>query len=108
IQFVCTSHSPQVIGEVLPEEVRLLDEQRVERPAQSFGMDSNWILQVLMGTDYQDSKVTQDLKRVFKLIEERKLREAEAEVVKLRGTVGNNEAIQRAASTIERVRMLGK
>jgi predicted ATP-binding protein involved in virulence len=26
IQFVCTSHSPQVIGELTPEEIRVLDE----------------------------------------------------------------------------------
>src|SRR5208337_3401400 len=52
IQFICTSHSPQVIGEVKPDEIRSLDENGAVPPAQSFGMDSNWIVEVLMdGTE---------------------------------------------------------
>ncbi len=51
IQFVCTSHSPQVIGEVLPEEIRMLDDAALGRsPDQSYGLDSNAILEDLMGS----------------------------------------------------------
>src|SRR5580704_4094594 len=50
MQFVCTSHSPQVIGEVAPEEVRQLDEPADGRaPDQSYGLDSNAILEDVMG-----------------------------------------------------------
>ena len=46
VQFVCTTHSPQVIGEVEPDEIRLLDEPaRGQHPDQSFGLDSNAILE---------------------------------------------------------------
>ena len=49
IQFVCTTHSPQVIGEVVPEEIRMLDETALGlAPAQSFGLDSNSILEDVM------------------------------------------------------------
>ena len=41
IQFVCTSHSPQVIGELRREEVRILDAERVMSPSVAFGADSN-------------------------------------------------------------------
>ncbi|HVA47865.1 MAG TPA: AAA family ATPase [Pirellulales bacterium] len=52
IQFLCTSHSPQVIGEVLPEEIRLLDESHTgEHPAHSFGLDSNAVLEEVMGAE---------------------------------------------------------
>ena len=52
IQFVCTSHSPQVIGEVAPEEIRMLDELALGRaPDQSYGLDSNSILEDLMGAN---------------------------------------------------------
>ena len=52
IQFVCTSHSPQVIGEMVPEEIRMLDEPaRRTRPDQSFGLDSNAILEDVMGAN---------------------------------------------------------
>ena len=52
MQFVCTSHSPQVIGEVAPEEIRQLDELAAgHRPDQSYGLDSNAILEDLMGAE---------------------------------------------------------
>lgn len=37
IQFVCTSHSPQVIGELHRDEVRLLRNGRAERPPVALG-----------------------------------------------------------------------
>jgi predicted ATP-binding protein involved in virulence len=108
IQFVCTSHSPQVIGEIPPEEIRLLEDNGAQSPGQSFGMDSNWILRVLMGAEDQNADVKSELDHIFKLITERRIDEAASNVAALRARVGNSESIQRAASTIERVRMLGK
>jgi len=90
------------------DEVLLIDEGQIQQPAQSFGMDSNWILRVLMGADDQDVEVLHKLDRVFKLIAQKNLAEAEATVQQLRQQTGNSEAIQRAASTIERMRILGK
>jgi predicted ATP-binding protein involved in virulence len=43
IQFICTSHSPQVIGEVSRDEVRLLTANGFGPPSVAFGADSNWI-----------------------------------------------------------------
>ena len=52
IQFVSTSHSPQIIGELQPEEIRLLDEPRAgDSPAHSSGLDSNAILEDILGTN---------------------------------------------------------
>ncbi|WP_058554659.1 AAA family ATPase [Thiohalocapsa sp. ML1] len=58
IQFVCTSHSPQVIGELHRDEVRLLRDGRVEQPYIAFGADSNWILDHVMaeGTSSQNQE----------------------------------------------------
>ena len=61
IQFVCTTHSPQVIGEVAPEEIRMLDDEAIGRaPDQSYGLDSNAILDDVMGAD---SRTPQGTKR---------------------------------------------
>ncbi len=55
IQFVCTSHSPQVIGQVRPDEIRLLDSPLVgSLPAHSFGLDSNAVLEEVQHADAQD------------------------------------------------------
>lgn len=107
IQFIATTHSPQVIGELQPAEVLLLcDDGTVEQPVQSFGMDSNWILKVLMEADEQDPPIKAEIEGVFKLISERQLSMACEEIVSLRTRIGNTESIQRAASTVERIKLL--
>jgi predicted ATP-binding protein involved in virulence len=108
IQFICTSHSPQVIGEVLPEEVQFLKDGTTEHPGQSFGMDSNWILNVLMGGDDMNQQVHADLEKIKDHLMRKEIGKATALLDNLRSTVGNSAAIQRAASSIERFRLLGK
>jgi predicted ATP-binding protein involved in virulence len=49
IQFICTSHSPQVIGEVKPEEVRFLEGDGATMPTRTLGIDSDRVLDELMG-----------------------------------------------------------
>jgi predicted ATP-binding protein involved in virulence len=69
IQFACTSHSPQVIGEVQPDEIRSLDGDEVTTPKRSFGIDSSRILEELMGADSRDNSVQALLSRLFDLID---------------------------------------
>jgi len=108
IQFICTSHSPQLIGELQPEEIRLLHDDSITQPSLSFGMDSNWVVETIMGGSKCNSEVKDRLAKVFQLIKEKKLPEAEAVAMLLRGDVGNSDEIQRAVSMIERIKLLGK
>lgn len=111
-QFIITTHSPQVIGEVEARCVRLLswrdDKVVVDTPAMAYGTDSNWILDVLMGADEMNQDVESTLESASQLISERKLDAATELIQALRSDVGNTEAIQRLASIIERVERLGK
>ncbi len=68
IQFVCTSHSPQIIGEVQPEEVRLLDDD-VTIPTRSFGIDSSRILEELMEAKPRNESVETLLRKLFSLLD---------------------------------------
>jgi predicted ATP-binding protein involved in virulence len=70
IQFVCTSHSPQVIGEVNPDEIRLLDEQGVTTPSRSFGIDSSRILEEVMEAKPRNDSIEVLLRKLFGLIDE--------------------------------------
>jgi predicted ATP-binding protein involved in virulence len=115
LQFICTSHSPQVIGEVKPSEVQFLHNEgapkMMEHPGQSFGMDSNWILNVLMGPDKaadMNQEVEQGLQKIKDLLAEKKIDDATTLLKGIRAIVGNSYAIQRAASSIERFKLLGK
>lgn len=111
-QFVITTHSPQVIGEVQARCVRILSmkDGRVvsETPGMAYGADSNWILNVLMGADEMNEDVEKDLEEIARLISERNLTEARTKTDDLRRRVGNTEAIQKLVSTIERIERLGK
>lgn len=111
-QFIATTHSPQVIGEVPAKCVNLLSKREGkvirETPAMAFGADSNWILNVLMKAHGQSEIVREDLAEISKLIAEKNLDSAAEKIAALRQTVGNTESIQRLASTIDRIRLLGK
>jgi len=50
-QFIATTHSPQIVAAVEPEQVFLMTEAKVLHPDRSLGMDSNWILRHLMEVD---------------------------------------------------------
>lgn len=111
-QFVITTHSPQVIGEVEARCVRLLSWREgkvvVDTPAMAFGTDSNWILSVLMDADEMDEDVEKKLEDVSRMISARQLNDAKHTIQDLRDRVGNTKGIQLLASTIERIERLGK
>jgi predicted ATP-binding protein involved in virulence len=68
IQFVCTSHSPQVIGEVMPAEIRLLDED-ITVPPRSYGIDSNRLLEEVMDAKERTETVEVLLRELFSYID---------------------------------------
>ena len=71
IQFVCTSHSPQVIGEVASEEIRMLDDEAVGRaPVHSFGLDSNAILEDVMGAESRSRRGEEAIEAVETALED--------------------------------------
>jgi predicted ATP-binding protein involved in virulence len=111
-QFVVTTHSPQVIGEVEARCVRLLSIQQGkvvhETPSMTLGADSNWILSVLMGTHEMNEDVERELADISSLIAQRQLEGAKAKLYELRDRVGNTEAVQHRVSTIERIERLGR
>lgn len=78
IQFVCTSHSPQVIGEVQPEEIRLLtdDSSEILSVQHSFGLDSNAILEDIMDAAPRTPLVERKIDEVEAALEEGDLHEA--------------------------------
>lgn len=108
-QFIATTHSPQIIGEISPQCISVIDANGVWNPSQSYGMDTNWVLRVLMDAEERDPEIAERLTRVFRLIQDSKLAEAEAAIEKLKGDIGGvSEDIQRATGIVERVRLMGR
>ena len=73
-QFIITTHSPQVVSHVKPDSIYLLqatpDGIVAERPENSFGRDSNQILEDLMGVSERPQEVKDNLRDLFRLIDQ--------------------------------------
>ena len=106
-QFIATTHSPQIIGEVSPDKIILLESgQPPDRPDQSLGMDSNWILRYLMDANERDSDTKQELSRITGMIDEEQYDEATAAIDTLRSTLGEFPELVRLQTRIDRIRLL--
>lgn len=69
LQFSSTSHSPQVIGEMEPAEIRVLDGEEVTTPQRTFGIDSSRVLEEVMNAKSRDESVETLLSELFRLID---------------------------------------
>jgi predicted ATP-binding protein involved in virulence len=90
-QFIVTTHSPQALGEVQAEQLRVLhrdDNNQVclSQPEQSYGLTSNQVLNEIMLIDGQDTQLTrtpeveQALSSLFDLIEDEEIEQAQAAI----------------------------
>jgi len=106
-QFIATTHSPQIIGSVAPENVILLEHGKPPlKPDQSLGMDTNWILKFLMETNERDSKYELELKEIAQLIEDDNYEEAQSKIDSLREKLGEFPELVRLQTRIDRFTLL--
>lgn len=104
VQFICTTHSPQVIGEIEPERVINLAGPAV---TQTFGLDSNSILREVMGAEDRNAEAMKILANIYEYIEKNELDAANVELGKLRNCVsGTDSESARIESIIENLRAL--
>lgn len=110
-QFVVSTHSPQVIGQVRPQKLRLLHHDEVGKvvlvnASQSFGMDSSWILQHIMGVPARDYLIEQRLSAIYLAIDEENLVEARSLAEQLRADIGDFPDLQEALALLDRFALL--
>ena len=102
IQFICTTHSPQLIGQAKADEIILLDVPNRGHPGQSFGMDSNWVLRHIMGSVDRDPEVAAKLDAIFEAIEDAQFDKAKESVSSLRAEIGDHPELAEAEALIGR------
>lgn len=110
-QFIVTTHSPQVIGQVRPAKLRLLHHDDAGRviladASQSFGMDSSWILQNIMGVPARDYETEQRLSAIYLAIDEDNLEKAQELAEQLRADIGDFPDLQEALALLDRFALL--
>lgn len=90
-QFIATTHSPQVIGEVAHENIQMIDGDDVFVPPHSFGVDSSRVLEELMSTKPRNAGVEDKLTKIAKLIGEEKEAEARKAIATLAEEIGDSD-----------------
>jgi len=91
LQFITTTHSPQLIGEALPDEITLLDGGQVAKPPRSFGIDSSRILEEVMGASPRDPSVGDALTRLFRSIDDENFDMARTLLSEVERTLGPDD-----------------
>lgn len=91
VQFVATSHSPQIIGELQPEMVMILEDNQAYAAPRSIGLDSNRVLAELMGAEVRNKRVAQQISEIARLIDDEDLDDAKRKIAELAKTVGEDD-----------------
>jgi predicted ATP-binding protein involved in virulence len=112
-QFIVTTHSPQVIADVKPENVYILEStpQGITacHPESSYGRDSNRILEDLMGVSERPEPIKAQLKTLFRLIDEGNLGAARQLQSQIEASIGESDPeFVKADILIRRKEVLGK
>ena len=92
IQFICTTHSPQVIGELPAEEIRVLKGDRILVAGASFGIDSSRILEEVMGAESRTNEVGELIHKIHQHIDAEELDAARALLPALESLIGSKDA----------------
>lgn len=91
-QFVLTTHSPQVLGSVPSESVRLLDRFQVfDTPAMTKGRDSTSILVDVMGMSEHPGETAAQLRSIAEQIDQENLPRAREEIDLLAKDLGESD-----------------
>ncbi|PID62349.1 MAG: ATP-binding protein [Gammaproteobacteria bacterium] len=104
-QFVVTTHSPLVLGEVEARCVRFLEFQNDKvvtiTPTEAYGMDANRVLDELMDAPVRNKQMEMELRALFELIDAEDFTQARAMITTLEQQLGEHEPeLTRAKSLI--------
>lgn len=108
VQFIAASHSPQIMGELQPEEIWLMRGATVlGHPETALGLSSNEVLEALMGTEARNPAVAEKLFCIRRLIDDDHIQQAQRELDVLQTTVGDIPDVVELQSAIHSLQWLG-
>lgn len=90
-QFITTTHSPQVIGEVQHERIQIISDGQVFSPPHSFGVDSSRVLEEIMDARPRTEIVQALLSEISVAVGNKNLGHAKEVLAKLITQVGEND-----------------
>lgn len=108
LQFIVASHSPQVLGELKPEEIILLRPEGTSHPQVSYGLDSSRVLEEIMGATARSPEVEQALNTLFATLERNELDAAREQLKALTDLAPGIAELGGAKALLKRKEVLGR
>lgn len=106
-QFVITTHSPQVVGELRPESVMLLRDGRLLGHAErALGLSSSEVLEELMEGLARNPAISAQLNAIRQRLDDDQISQAQGLLDELRQTVGDLPEVLELQASIESLQWL--
>ena len=90
-QFIATTHSPQVIGEVEHDHIQIMSNGRVYSPTHSYGVDSSRVLEEVMDSAPRAKEVSAVLTNISRAIGRQKFEDARELLARLVAVLGESD-----------------
>ena len=90
-QFIATTHSPQVIGEVERDRIQIIADGQVYSPSHSFGVDSSRVLEEIMGADPRTEDVKALLSKISRMLGDSRYDDARVLLAELSNRLGEDD-----------------
>jgi len=112
-QFILTTHSPQILSHVKPEEIILLYTDNksgisAKMPSDSYGMNSDRILEEILEVPSRPVEIEDKISELFRLIDRNNLKEAKQAHSELKDLIGVDPELSRAEIIIRKLEMLNR
>lgn len=90
-QFIATTHSPQVIGEVEHDRIQIIADGQVYSPTHSFGVDSRRVLEEIMDADPRTQEIKALLSQVSQEVGKQRFDDARGTLERLVSRLGEDD-----------------
>ena len=90
-QFIATTHSPQVIGEVENDRIHIIADGEVYSPTHSFGVDSSRVLEEIMDAPPRTTEVEELLTKVSQEVGKQRYEKARGLLAQLVSRLGEGD-----------------
>jgi predicted ATP-binding protein involved in virulence len=90
-QFIATTHSPQVIGEVAHDRIQIIADGQVYSPTHSYGVDSSRVLEEIMDADPRAEEVKELLSEISRVIGRQQFGRAQELLTELVDRLGDDD-----------------
>lgn len=108
VQFIVASHSPQVLGELQPQQIILLGQDGIDHPPVSYGLDASRVLEQIMEASQRPTEVEDVLQALLESLARNELDRARDHLSVLQKLAPGIPELAGAEAMLKRKEVLGR